>query len=92
MPFEDDAFDWVVSVDCFGYPAVARPSERLAELARVVRPGGTISKTRRGDNIHPALVAMAPAFDSTSIIIDRVVCVPGGMCSEPRRATEMSPL
>ncbi len=42
-PFDDDAFDWVWSTDCVGYPAVADPVPLLKELARVVRPGGSVA-------------------------------------------------
>ena len=42
LPFEDDTFDWVWSVDCAGYPA--RGSVALIrELARVVRTGGIVA-------------------------------------------------
>jgi len=42
LPFVDDSFDWAWSSHCVGY----RPDHSLAglrELARVVRPGGTIA-------------------------------------------------
>jgi demethylmenaquinone methyltransferase/2-methoxy-6-polyprenyl-1,4-benzoquinol methylase len=42
LPFADGTFDWAWSLDCAGYPAgdLAGP---LAEMARVVRPGGTVA-------------------------------------------------
>lgn len=40
LPFDDDTFDWAWSSDCVGYPVVG---ESLAELARVVKPGGTVA-------------------------------------------------
>lgn len=40
LPYVDDAFDWAWSVDCVGYMPDAAP---LRELARVVRPGGTVA-------------------------------------------------
>jgi demethylmenaquinone methyltransferase/2-methoxy-6-polyprenyl-1,4-benzoquinol methylase len=41
LPFADGAFDWAWSADCIGYPAgELRPL--LAELVRVVRPGGSV--------------------------------------------------
>ncbi|MDH4137779.1 MAG: methyltransferase domain-containing protein, partial [Anaerolineae bacterium] len=43
LPFDDDTFDWVWSVDCVGYPTVAEPLPLLKELARVVRPGGDVA-------------------------------------------------
>jgi demethylmenaquinone methyltransferase/2-methoxy-6-polyprenyl-1,4-benzoquinol methylase len=42
IPFEDDAFDWVWSADCVGYP-VGDLLPLLRELARVVKPGGTVA-------------------------------------------------
>lgn len=42
MPFPDDTFDWVWSADCAGYPA-GDLLPTLKEMARVVRPGGTLA-------------------------------------------------
>jgi demethylmenaquinone methyltransferase/2-methoxy-6-polyprenyl-1,4-benzoquinol methylase len=40
LPFEDNTFDWVWSVDCVGYPTEENPLSALKELTRVVKPGG----------------------------------------------------
>ncbi len=42
LPYGDDTFDWVWSVDCVGYP-VGDLLPLLRELARVVKPGGTVA-------------------------------------------------
>ena len=42
LPFGDDTFDWVWSVDCAGYPPW-EPLLLLKELARVVKPGGSVA-------------------------------------------------
>jgi demethylmenaquinone methyltransferase/2-methoxy-6-polyprenyl-1,4-benzoquinol methylase len=42
LPFDDDTFDWLWSADCVGYPA-RQPVSLLKELARVVKPGGTLA-------------------------------------------------
>jgi SAM-dependent methyltransferase len=42
LPFVDDTFDWVWSADCVGYP-VGDLLPLLRELARVVKPGGTVA-------------------------------------------------
>ncbi len=42
LPFRNDTFDWVWSVDCVGYPA-SDLLPVLKEITRVVRPGGTIA-------------------------------------------------
>jgi demethylmenaquinone methyltransferase/2-methoxy-6-polyprenyl-1,4-benzoquinol methylase len=42
LPFDDDAFDWAWSADCVGY-APMEPLPLVKELARVVRPGGSVA-------------------------------------------------
>jgi demethylmenaquinone methyltransferase/2-methoxy-6-polyprenyl-1,4-benzoquinol methylase len=42
LPFEEDSFDWVWSADCVGYPA-GDTLPVLKEIARVLRPGGTLA-------------------------------------------------
>jgi len=42
LPFDNDAFDWIWSADCIGYPA-GDLAPTLNELIRVVRPGGSIN-------------------------------------------------
>jgi ubiquinone/menaquinone biosynthesis C-methylase UbiE len=42
LPFDDDAFDWVWSADCIGYPA-AELMPLLEELVRVVKPEGSVN-------------------------------------------------
>jgi demethylmenaquinone methyltransferase/2-methoxy-6-polyprenyl-1,4-benzoquinol methylase len=43
LPFDDNTFNWVWSVDCVGYPTEENPISTLKELARVVKPGGTVA-------------------------------------------------
>lgn len=43
LPFNDDAFEWIWSTDCAGYPTEDQPLPLLKELARVVKPGGTVA-------------------------------------------------
>ena len=42
LPFDDDTFDWAWSVDCVGY-APLEPLPLVKELARVVKPGGSVT-------------------------------------------------
>jgi len=41
LQFDDDTFDWVWSANCAGY-APGEPLPLLKELARVVKPGGSV--------------------------------------------------
>ncbi len=41
LPFDDDTFDWMWSANCVGY-APGEPLPVLKELARVVKPGGSV--------------------------------------------------
>jgi ubiquinone/menaquinone biosynthesis C-methylase UbiE len=43
LPFDDNTFDWVWSVDSVGYPTEENPLSTLKELARVVKPGGSLA-------------------------------------------------
>jgi ubiquinone/menaquinone biosynthesis C-methylase UbiE len=42
LPFERHTFDWLWSASCAGYPA-QEPVPLLQELARVVKPGGSVA-------------------------------------------------
>jgi ubiquinone/menaquinone biosynthesis C-methylase UbiE len=42
LPFDNNTFDWAWSADCVGY-APLEPLSLLKELARVVKPGGTVA-------------------------------------------------
>jgi len=42
LHFDDDTFDWAWSVDCVGYAPI-KPLPLVKELARVVKPGGSVA-------------------------------------------------
>jgi demethylmenaquinone methyltransferase/2-methoxy-6-polyprenyl-1,4-benzoquinol methylase len=42
LPFDDDTFDWVWSVDCVGY-APLEPLPLIKKITRVVKPGGVVA-------------------------------------------------
>jgi ubiquinone/menaquinone biosynthesis C-methylase UbiE len=64
LPFEDDSFDWVWSMDCVGYAPI-EPLPIIQELARVVKPGGSIAiaawSSERLMPGHPGLEARLQA-------------------------------
>ena len=43
LPFDDDSFDWAWSANCVGYSPSLEPLPAVKELARVVKPGGTVA-------------------------------------------------
>lgn len=43
IPFEDQTFDWVWSVDCAGYRTEEDPLPLFRELTRVIKPGGMLA-------------------------------------------------
>ena len=43
LPFDEDTFDWAWSCNCVGYAAFLDSPAVLKELARVVKPGGTVA-------------------------------------------------
>jgi demethylmenaquinone methyltransferase/2-methoxy-6-polyprenyl-1,4-benzoquinol methylase len=43
LPFDDDGFDWAWSADCVGYGPQLEGLRSLEELARVVKPGGSVA-------------------------------------------------
>jgi len=43
IPFKDNSFDWVWSVDCIGYPIAGEGVSQIIELKRVVKNKGMIA-------------------------------------------------
>jgi ubiquinone/menaquinone biosynthesis C-methylase UbiE len=60
LPFEEGVFDWAWSVDCVGY-GPGEPVPLLKELARVVKPGGSVAILAWSSEVllpgHPVLEA-----------------------------------
>lgn len=72
LPFPDGAFD--VAVSGFGLIFAPRPEEAVAELARVLRPGGRLALTswaeggyvaRMGELVRARLPPLPPGADGT---------------------------
>ena len=43
LPFDDETFDWAWSADCVAYGPQLEPLPLVKELARVVKPGGSVA-------------------------------------------------
>jgi ubiquinone/menaquinone biosynthesis C-methylase UbiE len=64
LPFDNDTFDWVWSMDCVGYVPI-EPLPLIEELVRVTKPGGRIALLAWSSQQlipgHPALEAQLNA-------------------------------
>jgi len=66
LQFDDDAFDWVWSMNCAGY-APGEPLPLLKELARVVKPGGSvIILARSSQQLLPRYPVLEAHLNATS--------------------------
>jgi demethylmenaquinone methyltransferase / 2-methoxy-6-polyprenyl-1,4-benzoquinol methylase len=66
LPFEDGSFDWAWSMDCAGY-APLDPVPIIKELARVVRPGGTVAIAAwSSQKLLPGYPVLEARLDATS--------------------------
>ncbi len=66
LPFDDNAFDWAWSSNCVGY-APLEPLPLLKELARVVRPGGSVAILAwSSETLLPGYPALEARLDATS--------------------------
>ena len=62
LPFADGAFDHVVSMDFLGHVPLERKDAVIAEIARVLRPGGTTIHYAEtdGDNLFSRVGRLSP--------------------------------
>jgi ubiquinone/menaquinone biosynthesis C-methylase UbiE len=66
LPFDDTAFDWAWSSNCVGY-APLEPLPLVRELARVVRPGGSVAILAwSSETLLPGYPALEARLDATS--------------------------
>jgi ubiquinone/menaquinone biosynthesis C-methylase UbiE len=72
LPFEDASFDYVVSLDVFGHVDFADKDALLAEIKRVLRPGGvTMHGIESLDrNLHPDYRTASPEKLADFIAVD----------------------
>lgn len=72
LPFEDAAFDYVVSLDVFGHVDFADKDALLAEIKRVLRPGGvTMHGIESLDpKLHPDYRTASPEKLAEFIAVD----------------------
>jgi len=70
LPFDDEEFDWIWSVDCVGYPGVGDPLPLVRELARVVKPGGKLALlTWTSQKLLPGYLLLESRLNVTSATI-----------------------
>jgi ubiquinone/menaquinone biosynthesis C-methylase UbiE len=72
LPFEDASFDYVVSLDVFGHVDFADKDALLAEIKRVLRPGGvTMHGIESSDpKLHPDYRTASPEKLAEFIAVD----------------------
>jgi len=66
LPFDDDTFDWAWSSSCVGY-APLEPLPLVKELARVVKPGGSVAIFAwSSETLLPGYPLLEARLDATS--------------------------
>ena len=66
LPFDDDTYDWVWSMDCVGYAPV-EPLPLIRELVRVVKPGGKVAILAwSSQQLLPGFPALEARINDTS--------------------------
>jgi len=66
LPFDHNTFDWAWSADCVGYSPL-EPLPLLKDLARVVRPGGTVAIAAwSSENLLPGYPRLEARLKATS--------------------------
>ena len=69
LPFKDDTFDWVWSMDCVGYAPI-EPLPLIKELVRVTKPGGSIALLAwSSQHILPGYPALEAQLNATPALI-----------------------
>ena len=67
LPFDDDTFDWVWSMDCVGYAPI-EPLPLIEELVRVTKPSGRIALLAwSSQQLLPGHPALEARLNATSV-------------------------
>jgi demethylmenaquinone methyltransferase/2-methoxy-6-polyprenyl-1,4-benzoquinol methylase len=67
LPFADDTFDWVWSMDCVGYAPI-EPLPLIEELVRVTKPSGRIALLAwSSQQLLPGHPALEAQLNATSV-------------------------
>jgi len=67
LPFDDDTFDWAWSKDCVGGYAPIEALRQVKELARVVKPGGSVAILAwSSENLLPGYPLLEARLNATS--------------------------
>jgi len=67
LPFDDDTFDWVWSMDCVGYAPI-EPLPIIEELVRVTKPIGRIALLSwSSQQLLPGHLALEAQLNATSV-------------------------
>ncbi len=67
LPFDDDTFDWVLSMDCVGYAPI-EPLPIIEELVRVTKPIGRIALLSwSSQQLLPGHPALEAQLNATSV-------------------------
>jgi ubiquinone/menaquinone biosynthesis C-methylase UbiE len=67
LPFDDDSFDWVWSMDCVGYAPI-EPLPLIEELVRVTKPSGRIALLAwSSQQLLPGYPGLEALLNATSV-------------------------
>jgi SAM-dependent methyltransferase len=82
LPFETDTFDALYAISVFTHLDAVRQEVWLAEVARVLKPGGTAMLTVHGENAtHLLIPADRAQFDAGELVVHAAKNAGANVCS-----------